>query len=140
MENHRLQEDKTGRVGHLPKVPIALLLGLVGFMLTWVTGSSGGWRAVCITQAAWCFVCQFLLSWGNVNAYRTDWASMLALNAPVLLLVLGGIVAGALQVLAKTSGWNGLGESALLLLTICGGTYAGAGLASVLARLSVAQD
>jgi hypothetical protein len=123
---------------YVPKVPLGIALGLLGVMLLWITASSSsiGSRQVLVPQAAWCLGCQLFLSRKNADAYREDWASMLALNAPLLLLFLVDVVVGLARALLSGDSIlvRGQGDVALLLVAACGATYTGAVLASLLAR------
>src|SRR5512136_2666306 len=88
------------------------LLGIAGFVVMF------------IVMAAYFFVCQFRLSYGNTDALRKDWPIMSALNAVPLVLAI-------LQVNEK---WP---ESLLglpILMAGLGGALAGAVVASRAAR------
>lgn len=131
---------------HIPRAPLAFGLGMLGVVVTWVLAESRDaeetLHAYCKVQAAWCFICQFLLSIGNVRAHRNDWPIMLALNAITLLIVMGSLVAGGIHALSRLSlnlNWSDVREYALLLMAPASGTYAGAVLASVLTRLTSQQ-
>ena len=65
----------------------ALGLGLLSFVVLTFVGETVGLFAAIVTSAVYFFVCQFLLSRGNVDAYRKDWPVMLALDATVLISV-----------------------------------------------------
>jgi len=67
------------------------------------------------------FICQFFLSRGNPDAYRKDWAIMLAVEAAPLLIVIFGLL------------WDKrMGVRAFI--SSVAGTLAGAAAASLAAR------
>jgi hypothetical protein len=84
--------------------------------------------AVFVILGAYFFICQFLLSRGNLHAFRKDWPTMLALDfAPFIY-----VVDHAIQ-----SGWGSLWSRAIglwLIVGSVGGTLAGAVAASLAAR------
>jgi hypothetical protein len=87
--------------------------------------------AAFISMAVYFFVCQFWLSLGNLDAYRKDWPVMLALDATVFASVL-------IMVLVETRAVI-LSYGPGMLLSACGGTYAGAVAASLTARRTTAR-
>ena len=72
------------------------------------------------------FICQFLLSRGNPNAFLKDWPIMLALDAVVLVVLFPMAFSERLEVIMAQGGG--------ILLFCCGGTLAGAFVASKVAR------
>jgi hypothetical protein len=113
---------------------LALFLGLIFFVLLWVLGETledkfgeaAGLITTFVVIGACLFICQFFLSRGNPDAYRSDWPIMLALDSMFLLSVL-------VIVLQKNRGVI-LGQGLGILIFCCGGTYAGAAVASLAAR------
>jgi hypothetical protein len=117
----------------MPKALSAFFLGLLSFFLFMVAGEAAsyhlgdvGFILAFILMAAYFFICQFLLSRGNSNAYRKDWPIMLALDAILLLAFFVMVLAERKEVILS----QGLG----ILLSCCGGTFAGAVAASLAAR------
>ena len=104
----------------------ALLLGFIAFLLLMFIGETAGLIAAFISLAAYFSICQFLLSRGNVDAYRKDWPIMLALAAPLLVAVFVMVLVERREVI--------LSQGPGILLSCCGGTYAGAVVASRTAR------
>jgi hypothetical protein len=104
----------------------ALCLGFLAFFLFMFVGETAGLIAAFILMAAYFSICQFLLSRGNVDAYRKDWPIMLAMDATPLVVVLVMVLVERREVILS----QGLG----ILLSCCGGTYAGAVVASLAAR------
>ena len=105
---------------------LALGLGFLPFFLYIFVGETAGVFAAFIFMAAYFSVCQFLLSRGNVDAYRKDWLIMLTLDATLLVFVL-------IMVLVEKRGVI-LAQGPGILISCCGGTYAGAVVASLIAR------
>lgn len=105
---------------------IALCLGVLSFPLFIFVGESMPLFAALILMAAYFSICQFLLSRGKADAYRRDWPVMLALDATVFVLATIVALVEKREVFLS----QGLG----LLLSGCGGTYAGAIVASLIAR------
>jgi hypothetical protein len=104
----------------------AFLLGLPSFLLLMFIGETLGLLAAFASLTVYFFICQFLLSRGNADALRGDWRIMLALDAVILLSVLIMVLVEKQQtILAQGPG---------LLLACCGGTLAGAFVASRVAR------
>jgi hypothetical protein len=117
----------------MPKALIAFLLGLFSFLLFMFVGETAsyhlgdvGFILAFILMAAYFFFCQFLLSRGNPYAYRKDWPIMLALDAILIVAVFIMVLVEKPQVVLS----QGLG----ILLSCCGGTFAGAVVASLAAR------
>lgn len=113
------------------KLLLALCLGFLSFFLSIFVGESAGLFAAFILMAAYFSICQFLLSRGKVDAYRRDWPVMLAMDAPVLVMVSVIALVENREVFLS----QGLG----LLLSSCGGTYAGAVVASLIAQRRAVQ-
>jgi hypothetical protein len=75
---------------------LAFFLWLICFVLLWGLGETredkfgeaAGLIAAFVVIGACLFICQFLLSRGNPDAYRKDWPIMLALDSVFILLVL----------------------------------------------------
>jgi len=83
----------------MAKVLRAFFLGLLAFVFVWAIAEAvlyefgyAGIIATFILMAACFFICQFFLSRGNPDAYRKDWAIMLALEAAPLLIVIFGLL------------------------------------------------
>ncbi len=110
---------------------VAVALGVLSFPLAYFLGERVGVPVMVPGMAAYFFVCQFMLSRGRVNAYREDWPIMLALDAIPMLLMLMAIIAEKRQVI--------LVQGSLILGPAWGGTFAGAVVASLVARRSVAR-
>jgi uncharacterized membrane protein YfcA len=109
----------------MSKPLLAFCLGLLGFFLSFVAAGAG-LLAAFILVGAYFFICQFLLSRGNVNAYRKDWPIMLAMNATFLVIVvIMALVEKQEVVISQGPGF---------LISCCVGTYAGAVAASITAR------
>lgn len=122
-----------GKGGHMPKLIVAFLLGVLSFFLMFAIGETAlhyfgdaGLIPMFIVMAAYFFFCQFRLSRGHADAIRRDWPIMLALDAVPLLMVFGIVLAQTWPVILS----QGLG----ILLFYCGGTFAGALAASRAAR------
>jgi hypothetical protein len=101
-------------------------LGFLVFFLFMFVGETAGLIAALVLMAVYFSICQFLLSRGKIDAYRKDWPIMLALDATVFVLVTIIALVEKREVFLS----QGLG----LLLSSCGGTYAGAVVASLIAR------
>jgi hypothetical protein len=119
---------------------LALFLGLIFFVLLWGLGETLGDKfgnagiiATFVVIGVCLFICQFLLSRGNPDAYRKDWLVMLALAAPFLLLVVDLLLEWQKKGAVFMS--QGLG----ILIFCCGGTFVGAVAASVAARRSAGR-
>ena len=117
----------------MPKALIAFFLGLFSFFLFMFIGEKSlyyysdiGLVAAFILMAAYFFICQFLLSRGNPDAFLKDWPIMLALDAVLLFCLIPMALSERLEVIL----FQGLG----ILLSCCGGTLAGAFAASKVAR------
>ncbi len=111
--------------GRMSRVGIALLLGIVSFVLVMNIAEANAEVGIA-TLAGWFFASQLLLSRGNPNAHRTDWTIMLALDGAWLLAMVAMVFAERLAVIIT--------QGPVILVCVCGGTYAGAYVASVLAR------
>ncbi len=110
----------------MKKPAIALLLGVVSFLLMMFVGEAWGLPAAFATLAGYFFVCQLLLSRGNRHALRTDTGVMLALGAVPLAVVVLMAFAERRDVLLT----QGVG----VLLSTAAGIVAGAFAASRTAR------
>jgi hypothetical protein len=108
------------------KVLVAFLLGLLSFLVMMFIGESFGLFAAFSSLAAYFLVCQFLLSRGNPDAWRSDWRIMLALDAVLLVVVVIMVLVEARQ--------TAFAQAPGILLSCCGGTLAGAFVASWVAR------
>ena len=112
----------------------AFFLGLFSFFLYMFIGESFsdyygenvGLAAAFILVAAYFFVCQFFLSRGNPNAFPKDWPIMLALDAVLLFCLIPMALLETQEVV--------LAQGSVILLSCCGGTLAGAFVASKAAR------
>jgi len=109
---------------------IAFLLGFLSPLIFFVIGETlviplglAGFYATFLLIAACFFVCQFQLSRGHANALRKDWLIMLALNVVPLLMVI-----------IMAMGGDDLAPGLEVLLSCCGGTFAGAVVATKIAR------
>ena len=71
----------------MSKVVIALFLGITGLCIGFAVGEGSGLVAGFVTLGVYCFVCQFLLSRKNANAYRQDRPVMLSLDAAWLYIL-----------------------------------------------------
>ena len=109
----------------------AFCLGFLAFFLFMFVGETAGLFSAFILMAAYFAICQFLLSRGNVDAYRKDWPSMLAMDATILVVVFIMVLVEKREVI--------LSQGPGILLSSCGGTYAGAVVASLAARRRAAQ-
>jgi len=107
------------------KVAIALFLGVIGLFIGFGVGEGSGLVAGFVTLGVYCFLCQFLLSRKNVNAYRKDWPVMLALDAVWLFIL-------CFLVLMEKDFIHSQGPG--ILLATCGATYLGAVAASLTAK------
>jgi Na+/pantothenate symporter len=110
----------------------AFLLGFLAFFLLMFVGETAGLVAAFILLAAYFSTCQFLLSRGNVDAYRNDWPIMLAMDATLLVSVVIMVLVEKRDVI--------LSQGPGILLSCCGGTYAGAVVASLTARRRAARQ
>lgn len=101
-------------------------LGVFSFLLFMFVGESVSLMAGFIALALYFFLCQFLLSRGNPEAHHEDWPIMLSLDA-VMLVCLFFMIAIEKQsvIFSQAQG---------ILVSTCGGTYAGAVAASFTAR------
>jgi hypothetical protein len=116
------------------QIVMAFFLGLfsfVVFMFVFEESSyhSGNVVAAVITfplMAAYFFICQSFLSRGHPKAYRRDWPIMLALDAVLILTVVISVFVEKREVV--------LTQSLGILVSCCGGTFAGALAASIKAR------
>lgn len=110
----------------VPRAWMAFFLGVLSFFLFFVILETVGLVVAFILMALYFFICQFRLSRGNPDALRKDWPIMLALDAIPLLMILGMVLVEKWPVIL----FQGLG----ILLSCCGGTFAGAFAASQAAR------
>jgi len=115
----------------LRKLLLALCLGFLSFFLFIFVGESMPLPAALVLMAVYFSICQFLLSRGKMDAYRKDWPVMLALDATVFVLAIIIALVENREVFLS----QGLG----LLLSGCGGTYAGVVVASLTARRKAVQ-
>jgi hypothetical protein len=130
MQTARLQDTTTShpvrRRIETKKQWGAFVLGLVSFLLLMFVGEAAGLPAAFASLAVYFFVSQLLLSRGNRDAWRADWPIMLTLVAvPLLSVVIMSLVERPDVVLSQGPG---------TLLASCGGTFAGAVVASLAAR------
>jgi hypothetical protein len=85
-----------------------------------------GYAVALVLMAAYFFVCQYRLSHGNADALRKDWPIILALNAVPLVMVI---------LMVGNEKWPViLVQGLVILLAGWGGAFAGAVLASRVAR------
>ena len=112
-------------VGVLLKALIGVVLGAFSFLVVMFFGETAGNLGAYIAAAAFMFVCQFLLSWGHVDAHRKDWPVMLALAAPLLVATFGMVLVERFETIL---------DQGPILLFACAGIYAGAVTASRMAR------
>jgi len=109
----------------LLKVLVGVLLGASSFLVAMFVGGAAGTLPAFMAVAAFLFGCQFLLSWGHVDAHRKDWPVMLALVAPLLVSTFMMILVERLETIL---------DQGPVLLFACAGIYAGAATASRTAR------
>ncbi len=117
----------------MEKTTIAFFLGLfspfvlffMGEKLSDRYGDMGAFVTF-VVLFAYFFTCQFFLSRGNPDAYRTDWRIMLLLDGILLLLLIPMVLMEKREVILS----QGLG----ILVACCGGTWTGAFAASMKAR------
>jgi len=113
----------------------AFLLGVLSFVVFMFVGETAdqflGDTATAIVTTivmmAYFFICQFLLSRGNPNAFLKDWPIMLLLNAVI-------IVALFVSVLLEKQGAVFLVQALAVLFVCFAGTLGGAFVASRRAR------
>jgi len=114
------------------KTWLAFLLGLPSLFVLMFVGETAGLIAAFASMAVYFFVCEFLLSRRNVDAYRRDWPFMLALDAtPFIMIFIMVLVEKPAVILSQSPG---------ILLSTCGGTYAGAVVASLTAKRMAARQ
>ena len=121
------------------KAWIAFLLGLFSFFLyifvgelsSHYFGENVAWAVWFILMFAYFFICQFFLSRGNPNAFLKDWPIMLSLDAVLLLALIPMVILETQEVV--------LTQGSVILLSCCGGTLAGAFVASKAARRKAAR-
>jgi hypothetical protein len=107
------------------KKMVAFFLALLSFPLMFI-GESIGLSAMFSVLAVYFFICQFLLSRGHPDAWRSDWLTMLILDAAILgSVVIMVLVEKRQTVFAQAPG---------MLLSCFGGTLVGAFVASWAAR------
>jgi amino acid transporter len=123
-------EHKLGKGGQMKRAIIGFLLGFLSPLIFFVIGetlvislAAAGFYATFLLMAVCFFICQFQLSRGHANALRKDWPIMLALNVVPLLTVI-----------IKALGGDDLAPGLGILLSCCGGTFAGAVVAAQIAR------
>ena len=122
-----VSENSVRKMEYIPKGPVGLIPGLLASPLLMFVGETGGDLAGFTSLAGVVLRGQFLPSRGNVAAYRKDWRIMLALDAPMLFVVVGLMV-------SRESLKTMVSQGSLTMLSVCGETYAGAVLASVSMR------
>jgi hypothetical protein len=113
------------------KALIAILLGVVSFVVMMGVGEGMGMVPALIAAGAFLFVCQLLLSRGHVDAHWRDWRIMLALAAPILVAVFLMVLLERREVV--------LSQGPVFLL-LCVFIYAGAVVASLAARRTAARS
>ena len=115
----------------MTKVVITFFLGLFGFFVMMFVGETAGLPAEFAALSVYFFLCQFFLSRNHPDAHRKDWRIMLLLDGVMLVTVL---------IMVKSENWDTiLSQGIGALLSTCGGTYAGAVVASVTAKRTVAR-
>ena len=112
-------------VGVLLKALVGVVLGAFSFLVAMFVGGAAGNLPAFIAVAAFLFGCQFLLSWGHVDAHRKDWPVMLALAAPLLVSTFTMVLVERPETVL---------DQGPILLFACAGIYAGAVVASRMAR------
>ena len=113
------------------KVILAFVLGLLAFPVVMFFGEALGVVAGLAALAVFFFACQFFLSRRHPDAFWRDWRIMLALNAfMIVTIVIMTFVEEQEVVLSQGAG---------ILLGGCGGTLAGALVASRVARKAAEQ-
>jgi putative effector of murein hydrolase len=117
----------------MPKTTVAFFLGLFSSFLFFFIGEKLSYRygnvglfVTFVVLLVYFFTCQFFLSRGNPDAYRKDWPIMLLLDAILLLLIIPMVLLERREMVLT----QGLG----ILVSCCGGTWAGAFVASLRAR------
>jgi hypothetical protein len=125
-ESYTLEKEKA-----MWKGALALVLGLLSFFVLTFVGESVGLFAAFASSTVYFFVCQFLLSRKNIDAYLKDWPIMLALDATSFAAVLIIVLAEKREVI--------MSQGPGLLLSTGLGTYAGAVVASLTARRMAAR-
>jgi len=117
------------------KVLGAFFLGVLSFVVFMFVGETadsflgdtGAAIVTVIVMMAYFFICQFLLSRGNPNAFLKDWPNMLVLNAAIIVVLF-------VSVLLEKQGAVFLAQALGILLACFVGTLAGAFVASRAAR------
>jgi phosphotransferase system glucose/maltose/N-acetylglucosamine-specific IIC component len=104
-----------------------VFVAIISFVVVIGVGEEAGPVAGFSAFLAYCFVCQFLLSRGNVDAHR-HWPIMLTLPVAIVALM---ILGERREVIL----FQGLG----ILTSGSGGAYAGAVAAAIHARRAPAQ-
>jgi hypothetical protein len=114
----------------MKKAIIGFLLGFLSPAIFFVIGETlviplglAGFYVTFLLIAACFFICQLQLSRGHASALRKDWPIMLALNVVPLLMA---IIMAAMG--------DDLAPGLEVLLSCCGGTFAGAVVAAQIAR------
>ncbi len=117
----------------MQRTTVAFFLGLFSAFFFFFMGEKLSYRygntgllATFIVMFAYFFICQFFLSRGHLDAYRKDWPIMLLLDGILLLLLIPMVLTEKGGVILS----QGLG----ILVSCCGGTWAGAFTASMKAR------
>ena len=115
----------------MTKVAITFFLGLFSFLVFMFVGESAGLPASFAALSVYFFLCQFFLSRNHPDAHRKDWRMMLLLDGVMLVLFL---------IMVKSGNWDTvLTQGIGALLSTCGGTYAGAVVASITAKRTAAR-
>jgi len=107
---------------------IALLLGLLSFVVLMFVGETFGLPAAAAAAAVYFCLCQFFLSRGNMAAHH-NWSLMLALDAVTILATVMMVIAENWSVIVS--------QAPVFLVVPCVATYLGAVLASLAARRNV---
>ena len=115
------------------RIVVALILSVFFFFLYLFVGETAtyhlgdaGFVITFVLMAVYFFVCQFRLSHGNADALRKDWPIILALNAVPLASVILMVAVEKWPVI--------LVQGPIILLAGWGGAFAGAVMASRIAR------
>lgn len=115
----------------MTKVLLTFFLGLFSFVVFMFVGETAGLPAAFAALSVYFFLCQFFLSRNHADAHRKDWRIMLLLDGVMLVSVL---------IMVAVEKWDViLSQGPGMLLSTCGGTYAGAVVASVTAKRTAAR-
>ncbi len=110
----------------MPKPGQAVLLGVASFFPWLFLGETVGLVPAFIFVAVYYFVAQLFLSRGRARAYATDWTTMLALDASTFVVAIISTAVENRGVLVT--------QTIPLLISVVGGTFAGAVAAALAAR------